>query len=323
MNQENIDELLNGFIDGELGKRERTVVNRLIAKDEQIAQRLQELKKCKTMVSSLPCDEAPAEMIEDIKILLERKTLFAAPQQNNNVDKGVRHLLGRKLMSAAAMFALLAVLAIVIFRIISPASPKKTPSVIAKNQNLPSVKTAAKNDTANQAIFIGRIELRTAVSTEINRNIVDAIKTHGLSDISGPQNQGDEKVYTFSGSQDSVTAMLTDLNRMQRLVNSAKFSFAPQNNSGLMIVDNTNFGQVAEIIKQNDYETQLKAARYFAALNNIVSQPIVAADINQKPDLSLIPKPALTAGTKTTAINDNGNKQVNLTIAVYKESNKK
>ena len=40
----NIDELLNGFIDGQLSIRQKTEVKRLIVNEPEIAKRLEELK---------------------------------------------------------------------------------------------------------------------------------------------------------------------------------------------------------------------------------------------------------------------------------------
>ena len=47
----NMDELLNSFIDGELTPRQQTEVQRLIAHEEKVAQRLRQLQKCKMLPS--------------------------------------------------------------------------------------------------------------------------------------------------------------------------------------------------------------------------------------------------------------------------------
>ena len=43
---QNIDELLNGFIDGELTARQQTEVQRLITHNPEVEQRLRQLQKC-------------------------------------------------------------------------------------------------------------------------------------------------------------------------------------------------------------------------------------------------------------------------------------
>ena len=70
-----IEELLNGFIDGELTARQQTEVQRLISHDRQIAQRLRQLEKCKILVGSLPHVDAPAETFAQVKASLGAKAV--------------------------------------------------------------------------------------------------------------------------------------------------------------------------------------------------------------------------------------------------------
>ena len=71
-----IDELLNSFIDGELTERHRVEVQRLIKHDPQIAHRMQELQKCKMLVSSLPRADAPVEILARVKASLKARALL-------------------------------------------------------------------------------------------------------------------------------------------------------------------------------------------------------------------------------------------------------
>ena len=73
----NINELLSGYIDGELDERQTTEVQRLIAHDPKVAERLREMQQYSTLIGSLPIAEAPAEMLEDIKTRLERNSLLS------------------------------------------------------------------------------------------------------------------------------------------------------------------------------------------------------------------------------------------------------
>ena len=51
---QDIDELLNGFIDDELPPRQHTEVQRLIYHDPEIADRLHQLQRCKMLLGALP-----------------------------------------------------------------------------------------------------------------------------------------------------------------------------------------------------------------------------------------------------------------------------
>jgi len=95
-----IDELLNSFIDGELTERHRVEVQRLIKHDPQIAHRMQELQKCKMLVSSLPRADAPVEILARVKASLKARALlgprarrFATTSFCTN-GRGARYLSG-------------------------------------------------------------------------------------------------------------------------------------------------------------------------------------------------------------------------------------
>ena len=153
--ESNIEELLNSFIDGELTQREANEVERLIADDARIAQRLRELQKSKMLVGSLPRAEAPAEMAEQIKASLERRTLPAQQLQHLDELAGVKQLLVRKILAAAAMIVLVAVLGAVIYTIVAPES----------------VPPAAG--------FRGRLELKTTDLVAVDAVIKRAIEDNG------------------------------------------------------------------------------------------------------------------------------------------------
>ena len=72
----NIDELLCSFIDGELPLRQQTEIQRLMAKDPEVARRLRQLQNTRALVGALPRAEAPAEMLDQIKFTLERRSLL-------------------------------------------------------------------------------------------------------------------------------------------------------------------------------------------------------------------------------------------------------
>ena len=116
-----IDELLSGFIDDELETRQRTEVERLMARDPRIQQRLVQLQKCRMLVGSLPCAEAPPQILQGVKAsLAEESTAQAQEELAGNQRAGRIHLLGRRILSAAAMIALVGVLAGVIYTIVAP-----------------------------------------------------------------------------------------------------------------------------------------------------------------------------------------------------------
>ena len=125
-----IDELLNSLIDGELTARQETEVRRLIDNDPQIAQRLQQLQKCRMLMSSLPAVEAPAQISDHIKVMLEAR---AQRDEQTPIQKdraGTRNLLPQRILAVAAMIGLVVVLTAVEILILILGQP-----------NLPIMKT--------------------------------------------------------------------------------------------------------------------------------------------------------------------------------------
>jgi len=193
-----IEELLNSFIDGELTEREANEVERLIADDARIAQRLRELQKSKMLVGSLPRSEAPAEMADEIKASLGRMTLLGQQAERFDERAGARHLLARKVLAAAAMIGLVAILAAVVYTIFAPVSGPEKPTA--------EVRVLAAGSPR-------RLELKAsnviAVKGFINKAIEDK-----LLDCSSSTRRAGKTEYALSCNREDLNSLLTDLGSM-------------------------------------------------------------------------------------------------------------
>ncbi|MDH4240932.1 MAG: hypothetical protein OEW48_15345 [Phycisphaerae bacterium] len=189
----NMEELLNSYIDGELTERENTEVQRLISRDAQAAQRLRELQTSKMLVSSLPRAEAPARILDGVKASLETEVLSGERAWNEEPSGGrvgVRHLMVRKFLAAAAMVGLVAILGVVVYTIVAP------------EHNIPPVPAVA---------FDGRLELKTDVLSTVNAFIDRAIEGKGLSGSISVESRGGKRVYSLTCSQGDLNLLLADL----------------------------------------------------------------------------------------------------------------
>jgi len=169
----NLDELLSSFMDGELSPRQRTEVQRMAAHDPSVGRRLRQLQNCRTLLSSLPPAEAPGDLLEQIRQSLERKTLLQEQPVSARRSAGVIHLVFRKLVAAAAMISLLAVLGAVVYQVVAPVPGSGLPPAVAVKPNPPlsapvDMGGAAPAVVVADAGFSGRLELETAafVSTD-------------------------------------------------------------------------------------------------------------------------------------------------------------
>jgi hypothetical protein len=307
---QNIEELLNSFIDGELTDRQQTEVQRLISHDTQIEKRLRELEKCKLLVGSLPHAEAPAGMLEEITASVERRTLFGGPVERFDEREGARHLLFRRVLAAAAMIALVAVMGGVIYTIIAPESGPKQP-VIAKDWPEPVKgfevtvveKPIAETGPAERG-FSGRLELKTDALVAVNSYISKAIEDNGLLVETNPDAEEDESIYFLSCSREGLGLFLNDLGYAWSRFDSATLFVETAEVGRQVAVDEVSAEQVDEIVNQDSFNRRVKVAKDFAVLNSIAKlvpgKEVLAAIDGGRGDLITIPKPVLTSNEKAT-----------------------
>ncbi|MDD5326488.1 MAG: hypothetical protein PHY02_01585 [Phycisphaerae bacterium] len=328
----NIDELLNSFIDGELDARHQTEVQRLINHDKKIAERLLELQKCKRLVSSLPYAEAPDRMLENIKTSLKEQTSPIGPAhrvQQIHGHKGARHLLVRRLTAAAAMFGLVAVLGVVIYSILAPEPVVDTQVAVApamkKTEPAVIVATAEKpvEPVQRSLEFTGRLELKTSSPSEVAAFINKAIELNipsGQSAAIGPKLK-DSHVITCS--RQNLRLFIDDLATIWDKFDSAKLVIQTGQPEGQIVIDAVAPEQIIETAKQAYFQSQLKTAKFFAAMNNITElspgKEVRVAINDSAPRMITIPKPVLTSNEKpiTKAAGEiEDTQKVHLTIMV-------
>lgn len=311
----NIDELLSGFIDGELTEREHTEVERLIAHDAGVAQRLRKLQSCRILVSSLPCAEAPAGMVGQIKASLERSAPIVQPPIRIE-EVGARHLFARKVAAAAAMIGLVAVLAGVVYTIVAPENGTERPVAVEGWEQPAGKFEMVKPSPAIVAVtekpiirfslaemeFSGSLELKTRDLVTVEASINRAIEDNQLLEEVSPERRGDKRVYALSCGREALSLLLADLDNVWGRFDSATLSIETDRLGEQVVVDAVAAQQVVEIVKQDSLEERIELARDFAVLNKMAElspgREMFAAIDDTKPDLIAIPKPVLTSSEK-------------------------
>ena len=331
-----IDELLNGFIDEELTQRQLTEVQRLIANDQAVLERLKQLQEVRTLLSSLPQQEAPADIIDQVRASLERNTLLS--HQGPLYDKqGARHLLMRNLLSIAAMVALVAILGVVIYGIVAPVNTsekyiasnykKKTDSVISEPVATAAANPAVVKDTIVEPGIDAALVLKTgdvpATVFFINKAIESSIPS-GQWFSSGTAKAGQR--YLINCNRQNLVSLLNDMESIWPKFNSASLTMETSQTDKQIKINNVQADQMVQIAKGSTVEEQIKVANNFAALNDIAgrfpAKNMLAADTANK-GLVSIPKPVLTSNqnknnNKTTQIIED-NARIALTILVTAE----
>ncbi len=287
---ERIDELLNSYIDDELTAERQAEVERLIDQDAKIAQRLQQLKKCQILVGSMPYAEAPASVLEGVKASLAGRSLPGEEQPAYKEQAGKKYLLLRKVLAAAAMITLAAVLSVVIHRFVAPKTAPEKP--------------AARIVAASG--FSGRLELKTSALNAVDAFIKSAIDDNGLSASVNPERRQSRRIYSLDCTREGLHSLLDDLDNIWTELDSATLFVNTESFGTQAVVDAVTTKQIAEIAGQESSERRIELARDFAVLNNIAENlpdkeirvAIEAGDSSLTQQWRMF-KPVLTSNQKT------------------------
>jgi anti-sigma factor RsiW len=317
-----IEELLNAFIDGESSPREQTEVKRLIDNDPQAAERLKELQKCKSLLSSLPHQQAPSKILTNVmaKISADKSASGepAAGRERGGQETfrskrqalGVIQLFIRKTLTAAAMFILIFGLILVIYQIVSPqktqhiarttpaakgvlenrTAVKETVAVKADKAAPPSNVSAGSPVPAVAGVLTARLELKT--KTQDARLAIQKLLEEKLApDFVVLPSEDEKTVYTLNCSGEKIAAVQADLENLWNEFASAVLLVETDKPGRLIVIDKITASQVADIASQQNLERQLKAASYFSIVNNIRQSRFAADTTSSKPND--IPRPLL------------------------------
>ena len=323
--EERIDELLSGFIDDELATRQRTEVVRLMARDPKIQQRLVQLQECRMLVSSLPCAEAPPQILQGVKASLSGTSPAPAQEEPaRNQRAGRIHLLGRRMLSAAAMLTLVGILAGVIYTIVAPETALHQPEVAVDHQpplGTEMLKPVSHTPAPAALAFSGRLELKTSALAEVAAIINRVIEENDLSDSIGGVREANRRVHYVRCSREGLNSLLADLKGLWPNLDSATMFIDTELYGRQVTVNAVTTEQIGQIIDQDSYEKRIELAKDLAVLNSMAEHmpggEILAAIKGEDPSLMTIPRPMITGGELPNAKPaSEAEKTVRLTIIV-------
>lgn len=326
----NLDELLCSFMDGELSPRQRTEVQRMAARDPQVGRRLRQLQNCRTLFTALPQVEAPGDMMEQIRLSLERRTLLQEQPAAPRRSAGALHLVFRKFVAAAAMFALLGVLGVVVYQIVAPVAAPDTPPFATDTPRSRPVgpdRTVVPSAVVADAGFSGRLELRTASFASMDAFIRRAVENSALSDSAESGLAGDGRSYHIVGTRESINRLVASLGSAWQSARAATlYVDRPGDSAAPVAVEAVTPDQTFSIIARNSTEASIEAAEAFAVMNDLAGQTpgsellaMIGEDTGSMVTLAGIPKPRMTKPddpTKTTLASPQGKPNASLTIVL-------
>ena len=295
--------MLNGFIDAELTAREQTQLQRLLGNDAEIEKRLAQLRRCKMLMGSLPQAEAPAEMLADIKDALARRSLLGERTVPVDGNSGVRALMFRKVIAAAAMIALAALLGSVIYSIVAPETVPDGPPVAKVDPSGPD-KVILPPRTMLAMQFSGRLELKTPTFKEVDASINRAIEGNALVECTTLDRDADRTTYVLTCGSQGFDRLMSHLDKHWTRFGGAKLFVETKTFGEPIAVAAVTPAQITQIISQDTFDKSMGVAKDFAVLNDIAerlrSKSLFAAD-DKHPDLISIEMPALVWNEKPAA----------------------
>jgi hypothetical protein len=324
----NIDELLNSFLDGELPVRQQTEVQRLVARDPEVSQRLRQLQNCKTLISALPRAQAPAEMIEQIRLRVERKTLLEEPSASGVRSAGARRLMARRLLAAAAMIALVGLLAAVVYQIVAPipgGSMSRPVADLGGPSGVGGVPAATL--AVADAGLAGRLEIRTATVAQADAILKRAFEESGSSGLVRSESVADAHSYRLVGSRQAVNRLVASLGDAWRSFDAVTLSVeGPGHAASPVTVETLTPAQVIDIVAQGTTQASLEVARSYAAANAMTANMPgreVLASLGHGSDADLTPALPNVWLTRretaaTTPATPQGEPNVTLTIVLLR-----
>ena len=200
-----IDDMLSSYADGELSVRQNTEIQRLAERNEDIKARLQGLQNLKALINGLPRPEAPEEIADQIRVLLERRTLFGEVPSESS--RPIYHLIFQRIRASAAVAGLVAVFFMLVYSIIAPprsSSPNdpdagnSTPAQLTRTQ-------AVKTDgiTARLELYCSSLAVvDSAIQRTVEHNEIDDYERQAFSD---------RKIYQVKCSKAALNNMILDL----------------------------------------------------------------------------------------------------------------
>jgi len=265
-----IEELLNGYIDGELSADERSQVERLVSENSGVAQRLHQLEKCKSLVSSLPPAEPPAAVVAGIKELIRSHPIVAAASEANK-QQGARHLFIRQALAASIIIGLVGIMGAVVYKIVGP---EETATPIVAMKSAPTIKpvatpvatkpqetekvilVAAAEDATSVGIY--SLQLQTADFAAVDAYVNKLLEESPWLRYEATKDQPGKSEYKILCSRGGLEAMMNDLATVWSRFDSTTLVVHTDNLGQYVTVTSVKPEQIAHFARQNTIDKSVK-----------------------------------------------------------------
>jgi hypothetical protein len=311
---EQIEEMLNSYIDGELDERGSTEVKRLINNDKEVFGLYDSLKRYKSLMDAVSRTPCPEGLHENITRQLERQILLADADSYSH-KAGRRHLLVRQLMTAAAIVVLGGILSLVIMDIFVPkssrdklfsnAAEKKGIKQVLYEKPFPDEAPPENKKIVQKKSYelplVAVLTLQTAKPIEVDWLVAKALNTTGLfNQTSAIDRQNGSVKYVLKCGKNSLINLMGELSFVWPQCQTARLALGAEQTGQYITVDNITAQQMMDICKADDSSVRLRMANDLAVINRAAAEnaeKLYLAD-NLDYEKLLARKPALASMEK-------------------------
>jgi len=283
-----IEELLSCYIDGELSERECTEVKRLMQHDKSITGRLGRLRKQKQLLNNLPMEPAPESLLEDIKASLKPKPILKRYLANADESAGARHLLFRRALTAAAMFMLVGILAVVVFNVVMPETGLLEPVAkqpVDSSQSAGPTKEAIVESTTSKVIatpesypFRAALELASYDSIAVNGFIAKSIYRNGLVDNTIPKRETTFSTYHITCTTSQIITLFAGLEAVWDKCEQTSLTIYAEDQDSDIMINNITSAQAITVFAEDKPDERSELARNFADFNALIRDQLDGSD---------------------------------------------
>ncbi|MEN6386531.1 MAG: hypothetical protein ABFD79_15240 [Phycisphaerales bacterium] len=329
---ENIEELLNCFIDNELDERKSNEVKRLIDNDAKVREMYESLSRYKKLICSLRPAGVPEGFAQSVTLNLEREMLLADTGIYYQ-KKGKRRFVMRQFITAAAMIVLLAMLSFVIFDVFVPKSSRQrfANNYLHRKSQVVIENPTAKLEPVEDKIvelpkgpavpLVVRLTLITESPIETDWLIGKALTSTSLFDKTSAVDRKSASVkYSLSCDRKALLGLMEELTFVWPKCEKAIMEVGTEQSGKFVTVNNITAGQMLEICKASTFTQRMRIAGDVSVINEAADTDVLRnyfARQNADSELIIADKPALTSTEKIAEPqNEISTDPANLTIMV-------
>jgi len=273
--QEKIDALFMGYLDGELNERERTELKRLLQTYPALESELEELRRQKDLLGALPRAKAPATLAADVQAALERNLILGSKEVREQSRWDAVLLLVRRIAAVAAMLLIpVGVLGILVFQIMRPAEPMPgDPEPLGRQMKfdespLPGLASGTIDASGRPAVrSAGRLVLLTDQPILVNRFIEKRIHLNRLLNEAMPEREAEKTVYGIECTAGQLARFIEDLAGVWPRCSDACYTLIGEDSQSPVVVGRIRPEQLAALMRETNADQRRRDAVAFARAN--------------------------------------------------------